>query len=48
MVPRTQQGRGLSARAVVAMRELAARSGHAGVIAPRAPQLEETLPARAG
>ena len=44
MVPRAQQGRGLSARAVVAMRGLAARSGLAGVIAPVRPSWKERYP----
>ncbi len=44
MVPRKQQGRGLSARALLAMRELAARSGLAGVIAPVRPSWKERYP----
>lgn len=44
MVPRTQQGRGISARALLAMRELAARNGLDGVVAPVRPSLKERYP----
>lgn len=44
MVPRSQQGHGLSARAVLAMRELSARSGLDGVLAPVRPSFKERYP----
>jgi hypothetical protein len=44
MVPRAQQRRGLSARALLAMRELADRGGLNGVIAPVRPSLKEHYP----
>lgn len=44
MVPRAQQGRGLSARAVLAMRELAAHNALQGVIAPVRPSFKERYP----
>jgi len=44
MVPRNLQGRGLSARAVEAMRELAARHRLAALIAPVRPSWKERYP----
>ena len=44
MVPRASQGHGLSARALLAMRELSARAGLSGVIAPVRPSFKERYP----
>jgi hypothetical protein len=44
MVPRARQGKGLSARAVLAMCELSARHGLDGVIAPVRPSFKERYP----
>jgi len=44
MVPRALQGRGLSARAVEAMREVAHRNGLDGLIAPVRPSWKERYP----
>jgi hypothetical protein len=44
MIPRARQGRGLSARAVLAMRELSARNGLDGLLAPVRPSFKERYP----
>jgi len=44
MIPRTQQGHGLSTRAVLAMRDLAAGKELNGVIAPVRPSFKERYP----